>query len=152
MAKNLLDVAVVPFEAKTHKYGTLKVYGLSIQGIAHIIKNHPDLFEVFDGAGSLNMEFKDIMVLGVDVCAEFLAAGLGYAGEEKAVQMCKDMNAEDAMTVGTAIFNESFPGGATNFFERVAEVAKSTNLLQPSKVMGKSKPLEKKKAKTVKAS
>ena len=121
---NLLDVADVPKKVKTHKFGELNVHGLSIKGLALLIKNHPELFEIFDAKGELKFEMQQIIDLGVEVLSEFLAAGLGYPGNEEAIERCGKMNAEDAWTIGQAIFEESFPGGATNFFVKVSEAAK----------------------------
>lgn len=128
MAQNLVDIAPQPREVETHKYGKLNVYGLSMAGIAHIIKNHPDIFKVMDGAGKVQMDFNAVIALGEDVVADFLAAGLGSPGDHKAVEMCKNMNPEDAMTIGTAILEETFPGGATNFIQKIAAKFKDANL------------------------
>lgn len=156
MAKNLLDVAIAPREVKTHKYETLKVYGLSIEGIAIIVKNRPELFEMFKNRASEKIDFSTIVGLGADICADFLAAGLGYPGDEKAIAMCRKMNAEDQSTIGVAIFEESFPGGAVNFFERVVGAAKSINLVQASakleKVMDQDQNENKKEVKVAIAS
>lgn len=157
MAKNLLDVAIVPREVKTHKFDTLKVYGLSIDGIASIVKNRPELFEMFKNRASEKIDFSTVVALGADVCADFLAAGLGYPGDEKAIAMCRKMNAEDQSTIGVAIFEESFPGGAVNFFERVVGAAKSINLVQASAkiekaVTGQDQSENKKEAKMTIAS
>ena len=120
---NLLDIAVSLRHIKTQRYGEVAIHGLSIEGIAHLIKNHPELVEIFDDGGK-DFTADYIITLGVDVLANFLAAGLGYPGNPEAVERCKDMNAEDAFNIGQAILEESFPGGAKSFFEKVAQAAR----------------------------
>lgn len=144
MAQNLADIAPQPREVPTHKYGKVNVYGLSMAGIAHIVKNHPDIFKIMDGAGNLKMDFNAIIDLGEDVVADFLAYGLTgeYRDAEKlhkTVAMCRDMNPEDAMTIGTAILEETFPGGATNFIQKMVAKMKEANLTdQVSKLQEKA--------------
>lgn len=127
---NLLDVADTPAKVQTHKFGELNVYGLSIRSLAVLIKEHPELFHLFDASGNMKVGMQEIVDLGVTVLSKFLAAGLGYAGDKEAIERCSNMNAEDAWTIGNAIFEESFPGGATNFFARVSEAAKQAQILK----------------------
>lgn len=117
---NILDAAPVVRTVKTHRYGTLEVTGLTIEGLVYIVKAHPKLLEMFKGE-KLSLDFQAILDLGLEVVASFLAAGLGHPGNEKALAKCRSLNAEDAWSLGTAIVEESFPGGATNFFERMTE-------------------------------
>lgn len=149
MAQNLADIAPQPLEVETHKYGKVNVYGLSMAGIAHIIKNHPDIFKIMDGAGNMKMDFNAIIDLGEDVVADFLAYGLtgDYKNSDelqKHIKICKTMNPEDAMTIGTAILEETFPGGATNFIQKMAAKMKEANLSdQVSKLQQKAQEPEK---------
>lgn len=131
---DLLDIAPTPRVVKTSKGQDVNVYGMSVEGLAFIIKKHPQLFEAFDETGKTQIGMEQIIEMGVDVLADFLVYGLGYSQKDpdydKAFAICKRMNPEDAWNIGQAILEESFPGGAENFFVRVAEAAKSANILK----------------------
>lgn len=126
----IMDAVYVPRNVQTKKYGELEVTGISIEGIVSLIKEHPRLIELFKGE-SMTIQIKDILDLGVDVASSFLAAGLGAPGNKEAIQKCRTMNPEDAWDIGQAILDESFPGGAANFFQKVASLSeKAQGLLQ----------------------
>ena len=125
---NILDVAPVIRTVKTHRYGDLEVTGLSIEGLVVLIKAHPQLLDLFKG-DSLQLELQKILDLGLEVAASFMAAGLGHPGNLEVMTKCKMMNAEDVWTIGQAVMEESFPGGATNFFERMAETLGERGLI-----------------------
>jgi len=70
--------------------------------------------------GGDGFSLKQVMALGLDVTASFLAAGLGYPGDEDVIEKCRKMGPEDAWNVGEAIFKASFPkSGPQNFFQKV---------------------------------
>jgi len=125
---DILDIAPVIREVETHNLGTLTVTGLSISGIVSLIKSHPAILEVFDSESDAELDIDKIILLGEDVVAAFLAAGLGHPGEEKAIAKCKLINIDDSWKIAEAILDESFPGGAINFFERVAKAFKEMDL------------------------
>jgi hypothetical protein len=82
------------------------------------------------------------MDLGLDFLGSFLAAGLGHPGDDSAIQRCKDMNSVDAWTLGEAIIEESFPGGAKNFFEKIGQAAQSAEIVQVAKASKERKGKE----------
>lgn len=130
---DLLDIEPTPAVVKTKEYGDVNVHGLSISGLAGLVKQHPELFQLFNGEGNITLGMDELTDLGVEVVASFLAAGLGYEpNNPKALERCKKMNPEDAFDIGTAIFDKSFPGGAANFFERVVAATKQVKSLQAS--------------------
>ena len=156
---DLMDVAPVAREVTTHKYGKLSVYGLSFEGIISLLKNNPKLLELVQQSQS-GISITPIMIMGLgeDIVAAFVATGLGYPGEQKALDICKKMNPDDMLTIITAILEETIPGGIENFSERIGRIAKSINLNKASKqvqrlktdlVLGqkKEKPEEEKVAK-----
>lgn len=148
---NFLDVVDVPKTITTNKYGDLNIHGLSVEGMAYLIKKHPQLFAIFDAKGDMKLDTNTIIDLGVEVLADFLASGLGCADDVEAVKRCRSMNAEDAWDIGEAIIEESFPGGASSFFVRVVEASKKAKFLkQGSSLPQKEKP--EKKSQKVKAS
>lgn len=136
---DFLAVAVAPRKVKTQKYGELDVTGISVVGLASLIKSHPELIELFkkgaqEGRESMMVDMNAIIDLGADFSASFLAAGLGHPGNEDAIQRCKGMNPVDLWALGEAIIEETFPGGAKNFFTKVGEAAQKANIVQVAKV------------------
>lgn len=97
----------------------VNVKGLSLTGIGYLIKSHPDLVKLFRGGGLDLSDLDAIINLGTDFTADFLAAGLGYVGDEKAKEKCKDLPAEDIYNIGEAIVRMSFPSGPAAFFQKV---------------------------------
>jgi len=115
----LLDIAPSNRSVKT-SLGDVSVPGLSLNAIVCIIKRHPQLLEIFQSK-EISIGYEKILDLGLDVAASFLAAGLGYAGDEKAEERCKNLRPEDAIDLAEAILEESFPKGPKNFFEKVTK-------------------------------
>lgn len=108
------QVAVQGFGGKE-----VDVKGLSLTGIAHLIKSHPKLVTLFRGGGLDLSDLDAVIDLGTDFTADFLAAGLGYIGNEKARDMCKQLPAEDVYNIGEAILLMSFPTGPSAFFQKI---------------------------------
>lgn len=144
---SILDVAPVVRSVKTAKYGDLEVNGLSLEGIVSLAKEHPALIDIFK-AEDTKMTLDQILSLGMEIVASFLAAGLGYPGNKPAKDKCRKMNAQDAFDIGQAIIEESFPGGAESFFEKVTAAANSVGLkaVKEKGLDQKSKPSSKKQA------
>lgn len=125
---NILDAAPVNRTVTTHKYGTVEVTGLSMEGLVALLKQHPEIIDMLKGQQAA-IAFGDLLDLGVEVVASFLAAGLGHPGNADAIARCKGMNAEDVWLLGNAIVEESFPGGAANFIERVTKALGENSLV-----------------------
>ena len=115
----LLDIAPAN-RIVTTSLGDISVPGLTINALVTIAKKHPELVQLLQ-QGELNLSFDQIADLGLDVMATFLAAGLGYPGDPAAEQRCKDLKAEDALDLGNAIIEESFPNGAKSFFDKITK-------------------------------
>lgn len=125
---SILEVTASTRKVKTHKYGEVEVHGLSIEGIVYLLRDHPELMALFKDEGKTDLAIEQIMSLGIEVGASFLAAGLGFPGNQDAIAKCKAMNAEDALEIGTAVLAESFPGGAMDFFQKVTLLANQAQL------------------------
>jgi len=97
----------------------VNVKGLSLKGIGFLIKSHPKLVEVFKGGGLDLSDLDAVIDLGTEFTADFLAAGLGYVGDEKAREMCKQLPAEDVYNIAEAILKMSFPTGPAAFFQKL---------------------------------
>lgn len=134
---NILDVSPVNRTVKTHRYGDLEVSGLSIEGLVVLVKMHPEVLDLFKGE-NMTLELTNMLELGLEVAAGFLAAGLGSPGNPDVIAKCKGMNAEDVWLIGNAIVEESFPGGASNFFDRVTAIAKEKGLVSLKPVQEKA--------------
>lgn len=112
---SILDISPSHKAVKT-KHGNIEVPGLSVSGIVYLVKNFPVLMDMFNG----KVDTDKLIALGPQITAEFIAAGLGHPGNEKAVSNATSLIPEDTFNLVLAIMEESFPGGAGNFFQRVA--------------------------------
>lgn len=116
---DLLEITPSARTVKTARLGEVDVPGLSVWGLAFLIKKHPELLELIQGEGLKNNDMAALVDLGVDVLTSFLAAGLGHPGEEAAEEACRKLGPEDVWNIGHAIIEESFPDGAQSFFNKV---------------------------------
>lgn len=116
---NLLDITPSTKKVKTARLGEVDVPGLSVGGIAFLIKRHPELLELIQGGGLESADMNKLIDLGESVLNCFLVAGLGYPGDEKAEKLCGTLPPDDVWEIGHAIIEESFPNGAQSFFNKV---------------------------------
>lgn len=108
-------------------FGELNVPGLSINAIISIIKRHPEIIKIIQEEKA-DVDFQKILDLGLDVVASFLAAGLGYPGDEKAEERCKNFKPDDAFDIGVAILDESFPNGVKSFLDKTSTLMTSAKV------------------------
>ena len=118
---NLLDIAPSKRTIKT-SFGDLDVPGINLTDLAYILKKHPELLELIK-TGEMTFDASSILDLGLGVSSSFLAAGLGHAGNEAVEERCRKFKIEDALDIGEAIIDESFPKGVQSFLERVTSLA-----------------------------
>lgn len=119
---DLLEIEPSFEQIPVHGLGGEKVNvkGISLTGLGYLVKSHPELVKLFKGGGLDLSDLGAIIDLGTDFCADFLAAGLGYAGDEKAKAMCKELPPEDVFNIAEAILKMSFPeAGPTAFFLKI---------------------------------
>lgn len=116
---NLLDIAPSN-KVVSVSFGDVEVPGLSILGMASILKAHPQLIAIIQ-KGEVDLDLNVLIDLGSDVSASFFAAGLGYPGNPEAEERCRNLNPEDALDLGQAIFEVSFPKGAKSFLEKITK-------------------------------
>lgn len=118
---DLMEIEPTAQKITVHGLGgkEVDVKGLSLSGLAFLVKSHPELVKLFKGGGLDLSDLDAVIDLGTDFCADFLSAGLGYAGDEKAKAMCKQLPAEDVYNIGEAILSMSFPSGPTAFFQKI---------------------------------
>lgn len=101
--------------------GEITVPGLSMTALVHVLKKHPEVLALMQGKSAQDLTYDKLLDLGVDVCASLLAAGLGYPGNDQAVERCKALKPQDAFDLGKAVLEESFPQGAQSFLVKVTE-------------------------------
>ena len=137
---DLLEIEPSSQQIIVHGLGgkMLDVKGLSLSGLAFLVKSHPELVKLFKGGGLDLSDLDAVIDLGTDFCADFLAAGLGYAGDEKARAMCKELPAEDVYNIGAAILSMSFPSGPTAFFQKIQTQMNKLGLRVESGVQSES--------------
>ena len=116
---DLLEITPSARTVETARLGEVDVPGLSVWGLAFLVKRHPELLELIQGEGLENSDMAALVDLGVDVLTSFLAAGLGHPGDEAAEEACRKLGPEDVWKIGHAIIEESFPDGAQSFFNKV---------------------------------
>lgn len=122
----LLDIAPSNKSVET-SFGKVDVPGLTLNALVHVVKRHPKLFDLIQGK-TMELAFTEVADLGLDVAASVLAAGLGYPGDEAAEKRCKELKPEDALDLGQAILEESFPNGSKSFFDKVSKAMEKVNL------------------------
>lgn len=119
----MVDFLEVVPSTTTVKLESLKteidVPGISIEGLARLFMANPEVADLFQGKGFDPDKVEDLIGLGSKVINEFLAAGLGYPGNEDVIEKVGKLPPGDVWDLGEAILKVSFPGGAKNFLERV---------------------------------
>ena len=123
---SLLDIAPSKRTVSV-SFGELDVPGISILAMVTILKKHPQLLELLQ-KGEMDIDLNVILDLGADVAASFLAAGLGYPGDDEAEARCKNFKPEDALDIGQAILEETFPKGAKSFLEKITKAMSSISM------------------------
>ena len=119
---SILDLAPSTKVVKA-SFGDVDVPGISITGIACILRDHPQLIGLLEHEGDLNLS--DLIALGADVSASFFAAGLGFPGNTDVIEKCKHFNPDDAIDIGLAILEVSFPNGPKSFLDKVQQAMES---------------------------
>ena len=127
---DLLEITPSARKVQTSRFGEVDVPGLSVGGIAFLIKRHPELLDLIQGDGLASANMNTLIDLGESVLNCFLAAGLGHPGDDKAEKLCSTLNPEDVWEIGQAIIEESFPNGAQSFFNKVVATVNQFSSVQ----------------------
>jgi hypothetical protein len=124
---NFLDVTPSAASVKLASLGNIEVDvpGVNIQGLAHLFTNNPDIANLFTGKGFNPDNMDEIISLGSKFISEFLAAGLGHAGNQEVIDKCAKLPPGDVWELGEKIIEVSFPGGAKNFLDKVTATGNS---------------------------
>ena len=127
---DLLEITPSARTVKTARLGEVDVPGLSVWGLAFLVKRHPELLDLIQGDGLKNSDMNTVIDLGINVLTSFLAAGLGHPGDEAAEKACKNLGPDDVWNIGHAIIEESFPDGAQSFFNKVVAAVNKLGSVQ----------------------
>ena len=137
MPVNLLEVAPSTRTVQTHKFGELEVPGIGLSGLAYLIRNNPELYDIFQKAQTegdeLDISVNELFDIGEPFVIDFIAAGLGYVNSEEANRQVAAMPPGDAWDVAEAVISESFPGGLTDFLGKIQRAADKANSLAAEK-------------------
>ena len=118
---DIFDIVPNVRKIKLHRSGEndVDVPGLSVTGLVSLFVQHPEIRAFFEQTDQTVFDAATLASLGGEVAASFMAAGLGHPGDQRVRDFCKKLNPEDTWNLVEAIFEESFPGGAENFFKKV---------------------------------
>jgi hypothetical protein len=126
----LLDVA--PSTEFVMVRGTkVAIPGVSVSGIAHLIRRFPEVRKMFGGAtkpGTDETEFAftgdvdQILALAPDVVAAVIACGCGNVGDPQAEAIAAGMSADEQLRIIEKIVAVTMPGGARPFVERLTAI------------------------------
>ena len=71
---DLLEITPSARKVQTSRFGEVDVPGLSVGGIAFLIKRHPELLDLIQGDGLESANMNTLIYLGESVLNCFLAA------------------------------------------------------------------------------
>lgn len=95
------------------------VPGINVEGLALLLISNPEAAAIFEGAGGDFSNPAGLVTLGAKFLSEFIAAGLGYPGDEKAIEVAKALPPGDALKAVEAIAEVSFPDGLADFLGKI---------------------------------
>lgn len=115
---SLLDIAntapTVPIRGTD-----VAVYGVSAHGIAGLMSRFPEIGKAFAG---IQPTREDLMKVGPDALAAFIAAGTGQLGDAKAEKVARDLSVGDQLTLVEKILDQTFPKGIRPFVMQMQEL------------------------------
>ena len=110
----LVDIAPA---VETVPVGDLEVavYGVSVHGIADLLRRFPELRKLF--MGKLD-KAEHLIDLGPDIVVAIIAAGTGAPGDKPAEDVARRLGIEAQIAFLDAILRLTMPGGLGPFVER----------------------------------
>ena len=94
----------------------IAVYGVSVHGIADLLRRFRELRELF--AGRVDKP-EHLIDLGPDIVVAIIAAGTGAPGDKPAEDVARRLGVEVQMAFLEAILRLTMPGGLGPFVERL---------------------------------
>ena len=139
---DLLEITPSARTVKTARLGEVPIPGLTVEGISFLLKRHPEFAQLLEGEGLDIRDLTKLLDLGTTFMSSFLAAGMGYEGDERTEKLCLKLTPGDVFIIGKAILDESFPEGSAGFFKlAVIEIMKYGS----AQKMANTKPSNRKK-------
>jgi hypothetical protein len=96
----------------------IPVYGISAEGIAHLLGAFPELRKMFAGKAT-EITPEQMMNLAPRAVASAIAAGTGLIGDPKAEAMAAKLSIGEQLELLAAIFDLTFPQGLGPFLDRL---------------------------------
>ncbi len=90
--------------------------GVSVEGVSFLLATYPELLAAFSGG---SVDVKALMLMGGDVVASIIAAGMGKPGDEAETAIAKSLNVSEQADLLAAILRETLPDGVGPFVEKL---------------------------------
>jgi hypothetical protein len=100
------------------KHGKLEVYPIGLGDIAHLLAMFPALLEFMDGKSD-SKKIARIAAIAPKAIPTVIATACGD-NSPSSVAMARRLNASDQLKLINAIFETTFSGGVSDFFDEVA--------------------------------
>jgi hypothetical protein len=123
----LVDL-VLPKRTKTLYGVDIRITGIDADGVAALWDRFPQLADV---AASGQFGVREILSLGPDAAAAFIAAGTGAAGDANAEAIARDLPLGDKMELIADILEMSLPRGPGPFVDAGVRILQSLGMLSP---------------------
>jgi len=120
----LLDIApaVEKVKVKSGNVETeVEVYGVSIEGAAHLLGDFPELRKVMTGQ-EVNLTAADLVTLVPRAAASIIAAGVGKPGDGVTEKQAAALNAEAQLDLIDAILRLTLPRGLGPFVAKLVSM------------------------------
>lgn len=120
----LLSIAAVA-ETVTVSGKAVPVYGVSLQGIAHLLATYPQLRAAFTGGG---VNLPELQAQAPAAVAAIIAAGVGYPGDAEQEQAAARLPLEAQADLLAAIMRLTIPNGAGALVEKIKALGLLINI------------------------
>jgi hypothetical protein len=104
---------------------SVAVHGVSASGLALLLSRFPDLRKLMTG---LEVETAQLMAIGGEAVAAIIAAGCGYAGDEKAEVVASKLSLDAQADFLGAILRLTLPKGLGPFVAKLTALGGILNL------------------------
>lgn len=123
---SLLDIIAAP--AKVTVAGVaVDVYGISAKGLAMLMQRFEMFNDLITGKG-LDLSTDDLMKIGPEAIAAFIAAGCGAPGDEAHEKVADSLPIGDQVDLVTDIWKATLPGGTKKVIDRLMDLAAAAGL------------------------
>lgn len=117
---SLLDIAPAAETVRVRGVD-LSITGISANGLASLLTNHPELRSLFTGGEDIDTTA--LLGMGGTVVAAIIAAGTGDPGNPTAIEVADKLGIADQATIMEAILRHTLPDGIGPFAEKLSALA-----------------------------